>query len=603
MKSLLFPPLPRTAGFIALALAWLVPPGPAQADTNAPPPSMDALWGRGTPTAGRDLQGRASVFRDGNYGLFIHWGLYSSLGGTWRGKTFYGVGEWIMNPKMAGIPVPEYQALARSFNPRRFDARAIARLAKDAGMKYVVITSKHHEGFAMFRSRHSFNIVDASPFRRDPMRELAVACREEGLGFGFYYSHYQDWTAPGGGGGPDHHPDGRPATFAEYFREKCYPQVEEICTQYGPLDIIWFDTPGPMPKENVVALHDLVRKTQPSAMLGSRIGHGMGDYESLGDMEVPAQRVEGLWETCDTTNDSWSYAWYDTHWKSPQEILRRLIGTVARGGTYLLNVGPDGQGEIPLLCQKYLRQAGRWLALHPEVVTKANPSPWPHAQPWGEATTTPEGLLSLVVFDWPSDGFLHLPGLSNSRLSAEWIRDGTPVPVAATRSSSGWCLQLPAISPQPLAELIRIQTAGQPRAAAGLALHPNYPNVLRADFATAQATEKKKVSWMEKFGEWKHAMQISAWKQGGRAVWDVQVLQPGNFLATVRVRGQGRPVWKVQGPVGFIQNQQAATSQYADLPIGILSLPKPGATRLEVSLVEGDGDTSSLESLSLTPVP
>ncbi len=159
---------------------------------------MDKMWGESTVSIDALKAGRGKLFDESNFGMFIHWGLFSHLGGKWKGKTYYGIGEWIMNPRMAGIPVEEYKKIAKDFNPSEFDAKAIAKLAKDAGMKYIIITSKHHEGFAMFKSEaSSFNIVDATPFARDPMKELSAACKELGLGFGFYYSHYQDWTTPG----------------------------------------------------------------------------------------------------------------------------------------------------------------------------------------------------------------------------------------------------------------------------------------------------------------------------------------------------------------------------------------------------------------------
>ncbi|MGA2500634.1 MAG: alpha-L-fucosidase [Tepidisphaeraceae bacterium] len=246
--------------------------------------SMDQMWGDSKIKVGIENTDRVALFRDGHYGMFIHWGLYSHLGGQWQGKTFYGIGEWIK--RQMKIPDDQYMALAKEFNPAEFDAREIARIAKESGMKWIIISSKHHEGFAMFKSAHPFNIVDATPFKRDPMKELAVACKEAGLGFGFYYSHNQDWTAPGGTGGPSKNADGSPATFQQYFREKCYPQVKEICTQYGPLNFIWFDTLGNMPKELVMELADLVRKTQPNAMLCSRIGHGLGWFRPSAGAEL-----------------------------------------------------------------------------------------------------------------------------------------------------------------------------------------------------------------------------------------------------------------------------------------------------------------------------
>ena len=186
------------------------------------------------------------LFEDGNYAMFIHFGLYSKLEGVWKDRIYYGNAEWIMNKNQAGIPVKEYMAEAASFNPSEFDADAIVQLAKDAGMKYIIITSKHHEGFAMFDTAASdFDIVDATPLKRDLMAELA--CHREGLGIGFYYSQFQDWTAPGGGNGPKTDDSGREVSFDEYFRTKCVPQVEELTTKYGDIQLIWFDTPGDMP--------------------------------------------------------------------------------------------------------------------------------------------------------------------------------------------------------------------------------------------------------------------------------------------------------------------------------------------------------------------
>ena len=339
---------------------------------NNPPEQhkqMDEMWGETEVAIDESLAERAKLFDESNFGMFIHLGLYSHLEGKWQDTTYYGIAEWLMNPSIANIPANEYMTHAKEFNPEKFNADSIVQLAKDAGMKYIIIGSKHHEGFAMFHSKaDKFNIVDATPFGRDLMKELATACDENGLGFGIYYSHYQDWTAPGGHGGPETYPDGSPATFEDYFYKKCIPQVTEICKNYGDLDFIWFDTPGNMKKELVVELVDLVRDLQPNAMLCSRVGHGMGDYVSNGDMEVPVKNIDGLWETCDTNNDSWGYAWYDKNFKAPKEILRRLISTVARGGTYLFNIGPRGNGEIVELGAEFLRAIGNWINKYPQVI-------------------------------------------------------------------------------------------------------------------------------------------------------------------------------------------------------------------------------------------
>ncbi len=558
--------------------------------------SMDKMWGSSGTKAGTGKADRVALFRDGNYGMFIHWGLFSHLGGQWHDKTFYGIGEWIK--RQMKISEADYMALAKEFNPSDFDAREIARVAKAAGMKWIIITSKHHEGFAMFKSAHPFNIVDATPFHRDPMKELAAACREAGLGFGFYYSHNQDWTAPGGSGGPAQNPDGTPASFEKYFREKCYPQVKEICTQYGPLNYIWFDTPGKMPKEFVVELAELVRKTQPGALLCSRIGYDMGDYASKGDMEVPPRNIEGDWETCDTTNDSWSYAWYDQNWKDAREILLRLVQTVGRGGTYLLNIGPDGKGRVPPQVAKYLVKAGEWIKRYPQVVYAAGLSPWGHAMPWGDVTTQ-SNTLQLVVFDWPADGRLLLPGLQTEIASAAIVGSGASV--KWTQRGTWTEFQLPAAPPDRPASVIAVQLKGAPKADQTLGVYPNVPANFIVEFAEVSGAEKKELRWMEKFGEWKFATQAGKWTEAGKAVWTVDVCEPGDYRVELVYRGEGRPVWKIATDEGVtLQNQQAASTLYHTQPMGLLTFKQPGRHTVTVSLVEGS-DKTSLEALRLVP--
>ena len=314
---------------------------------------MDKMWGEQVMTLKAADAERGQLFEEGNYAMFIHWGLYSNIGNLYKGKSYYGIGEWIMNRRMANIPVHEYQALAKDFNPTKFDADAIAQLAKDAGMKYIVITSKHHDGFAMYHSKvNKFNVVDATPFDRDPMKELAQACKKHGLGLGFYYSHNQDWTFPGGSNGPKTTHDGKKVEFKYYYENKCREQVEEITTQYGPIAIVWFDTPGRIPREYVEELVKIVRKNQPQALVSGRAGYGLGDYQTLGDMEVPNENVEGIWETVDTTNDTWAHSWYDTYWNNPSEIMHRLVPCVERRGTYMLHLGPRRDRPVPEAVQR-----------------------------------------------------------------------------------------------------------------------------------------------------------------------------------------------------------------------------------------------------------
>lgn len=327
---------------------------------------MDKMWGEQQAKATNVTNVRGHLFEWGNYAMFIHWGLFSHLGNKWQGKTYYGIGEWMMDVNMANADKNEYKAVAREFNPSQFDAMKIARLAKDAGMKYIIITSKHHDGFAMFDSQcDEFNIVDATPFGRDPMKELADACKQLGLGFGFYYSHNQDWTTPGASGASRVDAKGNPKTFDDYFHEKCLPQVEEITKNYGDIELIWFDTPGGIPQKYAEKLVEVVHKNQPGALVSGRIGYNLGDYQTLGDMEVPLENIDGLWESVDVTNDAWGYAWYDQNWKTPKQILMYLISTIARGGTYMMNIGPDGLGNVPDYAEQTLLSSGKWIGKYP----------------------------------------------------------------------------------------------------------------------------------------------------------------------------------------------------------------------------------------------
>lgn len=569
---------------------------------------MEEMWGETSVSIDALKSGKAKFFDESNFGMFIHWGLFSNLGGVWNDKTYYGIGEWIMNPRMAGIPVDDYKKIANNFNPTEFDAKKIAQLAKDAGMKYIVITSKHHEGFAMFDSKVSdFDIVDATPFGRDPMHELSDACHELGLGFGFYYSHNQDWTAPGGTRGPKTDKNGKEVSFKDYFYNKCKPQVKEICTNYGQIDFVWFDTPGDMEKKYVVELATMVRKLQPKAMMCSRVGYGLGDYASVGDMEVPTKRIKGLWETCDTNNDSWSYAWYDNNFKSPKVILSRLVETVARGGSYLFNVGPNNLGTVPELGAEFLRKSGKWLKRYPQVVYDANPSPWEYKLPWGDVTTKNNSMF-LAVSEWPTDGKLYLPGLQTKIKSARILNpDGKDTKVDFRQEKNEWVIfDIPFKAPDNLISIIEVTFKKDKKIIVDdkeLGIYPNIATELITEFGKVTNAEQKNKRWMEKFGEWKHANQVNNWEDHGNVKWTVNVQKPGYYYVNLCYAGSGRLVWKTTTDEGLtIQNQQAATEKYVNYNMGLLEFKTPGKHTITVSLVEGNKKTSSLKSIVLTPL-
>jgi alpha-L-fucosidase len=376
---------------------------------------------------------RMQWFREAKFGLFIHWGLYAIPAGEWKGQAIPGIGEWIMN--RAKIPVKEYEGLAAQFNPVKFNADEWVKLAEDAGMKYIVITSKHHDGFAMYGSKaSSYNIVDATPFQRDALKELAAACARRKIRLGFYYSQAQDWHEPNGAGnswdfGPDDKKD-----FDQYLRSKAEPQVRELLTGYGPVCLIWFDTPFLMNNERSQRFIDMLRQLQPATLIDGRLGSA-GDYRSMGDNAIPNSVVEGHWEVPATLNRTWGYKKDDNEWKTPEDLTFKLVDIVSKGGNYLLNVGPTAEGVIPQPSQTNLRAVGQWLKINGEAIYGAGPTPFGDELGAPDKTRTDKngkpvfvpatawrctakpGRLYIHLFQWPGAAF-ELNGLKDKVMKA-----------------------------------------------------------------------------------------------------------------------------------------------------------------------------------------
>lgn len=310
-------------------------------------------------------------FKELEFGMMIHWGLYSVLGGEYKGKRMDTIGEWAQS--YFKIPNSEYEKLAKVFNPIYFNADEWVETAKTAGMKYIVMTAKHHEGFAMYKSEaDKFNVVDATPFGGDVVAELAEACRRHDMKFGLYYSQEIDWRCEHGGGygceflnvgkmtwdNEWDFPDNSKKDYSIAFEQKIKPQVKEILTKYGDLCLVWFDTPHDITPEQSDELYRMVKKYQPNALVNSRIGNGRGDYTSTGDNEIPDDYKDTLYESACTLNDTWGYKSFDQNWKSAEKLFEIKNHLNERGINYLLNVGPDSLGRIPAPCIDVLRQVG-----------------------------------------------------------------------------------------------------------------------------------------------------------------------------------------------------------------------------------------------------
>mgnify|MGYP004529103767 FL=1 len=295
-------------------------------------------------------------FKDAKYGLFIHFGLFSLLGGVYKGKETQGLSEWIMNDM--NIPEEEYRALIKEFNPTYFSAKYIVSKAKEWGMRYIVLTVKHHEGFALYNSRcSSYNVMN-TPYGKDILKEMQQECLQQGIVLGVYYSQAQDWDDPNG---YRSNYDNSQKQFEKYLHEKCLPQIKEILTGYGPLGIMWFDTPMQMTEAQSREIFNTVKRLQPSCIVSGRIGNGIGEYMTAGDNSIPAEPFPGDWEVPATLNDTWGYSKVDDNWKNPQKLIRLLLKINSRGGNYLLNIGPKPDGTLPEETVRILNEVGKYV--------------------------------------------------------------------------------------------------------------------------------------------------------------------------------------------------------------------------------------------------
>ncbi|MBK5263451.1 MAG: alpha-L-fucosidase [Peptostreptococcaceae bacterium] len=415
-------------------------------------------------------------WREAKFGMFIHWGVYSVPAGYYQGKPVRGIGEWIMNH--GKIPMSEYQKFSGEFNPTGFNADEWVKIAKDAGMKYIVITAKHHDGFAMWPTKvNKWNIFDATPWHHDPLQELAVACRKAGIKLGFYYSQAQDWNNGGAAMGGKWDP-AQEYSMDDYIDETAVPQVKELLKNYGSdvPAVLWWDTPANMNTERAKKLYDVVEAIRPGIIMNNRLGGGYeGDTETP-EQHIPAQGYPGRnWETCMTINDTWGYKRNDNDWKSTETLLHNLCDIASKGGNYLLNVGPTSKGIIPQPEVERLAQIGRWMQVNGEAIYGTGSTPFgtevgaysdtekdKSGKPkfiteWNWRCTTKSGKLYVIIFNWPSDGELLLPGLASKVTKAFLLADNKSVKF--NKSNVGVTLDLPKEAPDNIASVVCVEIA------------------------------------------------------------------------------------------------------------------------------------------------
>ena len=418
-------------------------------------------------------------WREARFGMFIHWGPYCILGGEYHGhQQRRGGAEWIMN--RCKIPVAEYQEIAATFNPVKYAPESWVLLAKEAGMKYIVMTSKHHDGFAMFKSAaSSFNIVDHTLYKKDVLDELAKACRKHNIKLGFYYSQAQDWNNPGGSvarkemaegwANPDsvkidaytkeHNGHWDPAqetrTMEQYIDEVAIPQIRELLTNYGDVAVIWWDTPTQMTDAFAEKL-DAELKKYPQVITNDRLKRPNfpGDYKTPEQkIPDPSELGDFDWETCMTMNGSWGYKSWDTNWKTTETLVHNLINAASKGGNYLLNVGPTAEGEIPQQSIDGLKAIGRWMKVNGEAIYGTQRSPLEKPE-WGYITRKGDKTLYLSVCEWPTDGKLTIEGLSSAR-AATLLANKTKL--KTEMSENTLIINLPQQMPDPVATVIKLE--------------------------------------------------------------------------------------------------------------------------------------------------
>jgi alpha-L-fucosidase len=567
---------------------------------------------------------RMAWWREARFGMFIHFGLYSTPAGTWDGKPVGGVGEWLL--QNARIDPIEYEkTLVPQFNPTKFDAKEWARIAKDAGMGYVVITTKHHDGFALWNSASSDYDVMATPFKRDIMRELADAVRADGLRMCWYHS-IMDW----------HHPDYQPrrewdkrpvdpASFPRYV-DFMNAQLRELLTGYGDIGILWFDGEweGTWNHDWGKKTDDFVRSLQPNIIVNNRVDSGRAgmdgftaDEHARGDYGTPEQTIppNGMpgkdWETCMTMNDTWGYKASDQNWKSPRTMIRMLCDIASKGGNFLLNVGPKGDGTIPQESIDRLKRMGEWMRTNGDAIHGTVASPFPKQFRWGRVTAKSlkgqwrdATRLYLHVFEWPADGTIRLEGISNPAWGARVLGDEDRKVAVATEGDAIIITGLGATPVDTDCTVVSIDIKGVP-AVQPFTVKPAADGSIACMAGDAVVTGS--IQYEDRFanlGWWRDMASTASWpitlsskgtfdatidyaastECGGTGEWQVRV--DGTVVASGAVELPGRKDW----------------GDFATVPLGRLTLPA-GRAEVVVKATRKNGDSFiNLRRIDLRPV-
>lgn len=548
---------------------------------------------------------RMQWWREAKFGMFVHWGLYSMPEGEWKGKVVSGYAEHLMRKEK--ISRAAYLELAHEFNPLKFNAEEWILNAKKAGMHYFIVTAKHHDGFALFDSGVSdFDVIDQTPFKRDPMAELAAAAKKHGMKFGFYYSHAFDWEHPdapgndweyqnpggdrliGGANWFDNHPEWLPKAI-KYVDQKAIPQIKELIRKYHP-DILWFDTPHKLPLSENLRILQAIRETDPDIVVNGRLARSasgnFGDYLNTGDRPAELRTVAGDWEAIPTTNESYGYSKHDNSHKPAKFFIQLLANAASRGGNILLNIGPKGDGSFDQKDSRILDSIGSWMKTNSAAILGTERSALP-IQSWG-VVTQKEQRLYLHVFEWPKDGKLLLAGLKTAVDATYLIADESETKLNVKRlNSSDLSIDIPAVAPDGSDAVLVLELKAPVKAEGTRLLSARNTNRLLAFDASLHGKGFG-------FGDGKTDRYfVDGWKSKTQSLsWDFRTSQPVEYQVLIKYLSGATAGGTYLLQLGDFKKELSVITQKAGVvtqDIGTIKLNK-GAAQLKIAPLQVPGN-------------
>jgi len=551
---------------------------------------------------------RMKWFREARFGMFIHWGLYAQAAGQWDGKETSGAGEWIMNDMK--IPDSQYAKMVPEFNPVKFDARQWVALAKNAGMKYIVITSKHHEGFGMYPSALTDWCIKSTPFQRDPLKELAEACQDAGIKLCFYHS-IMDW----------HHPDYLPrkpwndlaSPNPDFDRYVAYlkGQLKELLTGYGPIGILWFDGQweDTWTYDRGVDLYNYVRSLQPNIIFNTRVARDPGPGQpKVGDYGTPEQFIPSSgygpgvdWETCMTMNNTWGYKKQDQDWKSAKTLIRNLIDIASKGGNYLLNVGPTAEGLIPDASVERLQAIGNWMKKNSDAIYATTAGPFNRQLPWGRCTRKTIGPFTFLyfhVFDWPANGVLKVPGMKSKPRRCFPLAQR--ITLHSTITDDGLLITVTNVRTDPISTTIVAQFASPP------VVEPVFVTQQRDGSVSLPAVQAGLHGDGVRYEQGEGHDNIGYWTNPDDWVnWEFKVKTPGRFEVSAEIAALASGSFDIAIAGKSIHCAAPQTTTYTDfkrVDLGSIEISAPGLVRLAIHPIKDGWQPMNIKSIELKPV-